>query len=85
MAYDPVEHPYHYTQSGYECIDIMQGVFGIEYVKAFCLCNAFKYIFRCKYKNNTIEDIKKANWYLNKFLELIEKENEAQNPVGKQD
>ena len=73
MQYDSVNHPYHYTQSKYECIDVMQGVFGTEYVKAFCLCNAFKYLFRCKHKNNTLEDVKKAKWYLDKYIELNNK------------
>lgn len=75
MQYDNVNHPYHYTQSGFECIDIMKGVFGIEYVKAFCICNAFKYIFRHKYKNKPLEDIKKAKWYIDKYISLSEKES----------
>lgn len=79
MQYDSVNHPYHYTQSKYECIDVMQGVFGTEYVKAFCLCNAFKYLFRCKYKNSTVEDIKKAKWYLEKYIELTNKETKSKD------
>lgn len=64
-----VEHPNHYATGKFECIDIMMEVFGIEYVKAFCICNAFKYIYRCNRKNG-IEDIEKAKWYLNKYLEI---------------
>lgn len=72
---DTVNHPDHYNQNGYECIDIMLATQGIDAVKSFCLCNAFKYIYRHRNKNH-IEDIKKAIWYLNKFVELEESNNE---------
>lgn len=72
---DSVNHPDHYTQNGYECIDIMLATQGIDAVKSFCICNAFKYIYRHRNKNH-IEDIKKAIWYLNKFVELEESNNE---------
>ena len=61
-----VEHPSHYTQGGIECIDAMESAFGKEAVKNFCICNAFKYIWRFKSKNG-IEDVDKAIWYLNKY------------------
>ena len=32
--------------------------------EGFCLGNALKYILRAKHKENYIEDIKKAHWYL---------------------
>lgn len=66
---DVVNHPEHYCTGNYECIDVMQELFGIETVKHFCLLNAFKYLYRCKRKNG-VEDIKKAVWYLNKIIEL---------------
>lgn len=44
-----------------------------EAVKNFCICNAFKYLWRHG-KKNGVEDVKKAAWYLNKFIELEEKE-----------
>lgn len=66
---DNVNHPKHYELSKYECIKVMQEVFGIEAVKHFCQCNAFKYVWRMNHKNGT-EDAEKAVWYLNKFVEL---------------
>ena len=39
----------------------------------FCVCNALKYIYRHRNKNG-VEDIKKADWYLKKYLELAESE-----------
>ena len=66
---DMVNSPRHYNQGKFECIDVMVETFGIEAVKNFCLLNAFKYIWRTGEKNGR-EDIEKAVWYLNKFLEL---------------
>lgn len=70
---DNVNHPSHYANNpkGIECIDAMEAGLGKERVMSFCLCNAFKYIFRTQNKNG-IEDVKKAIWYLNKFVSLYE-------------
>lgn len=65
-----VKRPPHYNQGKYECIDVMEGIYGKEAVSNFCLCNAFKYLWRTKEKNG-IEDVEKAIWYLNKYKELV--------------
>lgn len=67
-----VNHPSHYNQGKYECIDVMVETFGKEAVQNFCLLNAFKYIWRTNEKNG-MEDVKKATWYLNKLVDLEEK------------
>lgn len=64
-----VNHPSHYNQGGIECIDAMVSAFGKEAVGNFCICNAFKYVWRAKQKNG-VEDLDKAIWYLNKVKEL---------------
>lgn len=64
-----VNHPSHYNQGGIECIDAMVSAFGKEAVGNFCICNAFKYVWRAKQKNGE-EDLDKAIWYLNKVKEL---------------
>lgn len=74
-AAEAVDHPSHYNQGKYECIDVMIDVFGVEDVKAFCKLNAFKYNWRSKQKNG-VEDIKKAKWYLEKYIELEGESNE---------
>lgn len=68
-----VDHPSHYNQGGIECIDAMVAAFGKEAVENFCLCNAFKYVWRNRDKNG-FEDIDKAIWYLNKIKELCSDE-----------
>jgi hypothetical protein len=71
---DNVNHPKHYGSGKFECIDVMVETQGVEAVKAFCLCNALKYLYRHNNKNG-VEDIKKARWYLDKYLELEGNEN----------
>lgn len=66
---EEINHPDRYAGGKFECIDVMQDVFGADAVKHFCILNAFKYIWRAE-KKNGIEDIKKAVWYLNKYIEL---------------
>lgn len=65
---DPVNHPKHYTQhpSGIECIQITEHM-------NFCLGCVVKYIWRASDKGNTLEDLKKAQWYLNREIQRLEK------------
>ena len=78
---DMVNKPPHYTSGKYECIEVMADALGTEAVMNFCICNAFKYIFRHK-KKNGIEDIQKAKWYLNKYIEL--EENTIEEKINKE-
>lgn len=66
---DPVNHPVHYETGKFECIDVMLETQGVEATIDFCICNAFKYLYRHNRKNG-MEDIKKAHWYLSKAIEL---------------
>ena len=67
--HDPVNKPSHYVNhpSGIECIQITEHM-------GFCLGNAVKYIWRADLKNDAIEDLKKAQWYLNREIEKREKQ-----------
>lgn len=76
MTHDMVNAPPHYTQGGIECIDAMQSAFGATELEAYCKIAAFKYIWRCERKNGN-EDIRKAIWYLQKYLSLKEKKEVA--------
>lgn len=63
-----VNHPEHY-QGKHECIDEMIALFGADAVRAFCMCNVYKYRYRAARKNGQ-EDIEKADWYMDKLMEL---------------
>ena len=59
-------NPDHYKNStSLECIEAMELIFGKEAVANFCVCNAWKYIWRWKHKNG-LEDLEKAKWYVKK-------------------
>jgi len=60
---DNVNHPKHYTRhpSGIECIQITEHM-------GFCLGNAVKYIWRADLKNDAIEDLEKARWYIEREI-----------------
>ena len=66
---DAVNHPSHYSNGKYECIEVMQSIFGAEKVKAFCELNAFKYMWRSNKKNGT-EDLKKARFYTDYLIKM---------------
>ena len=69
---EQVNHPNHYNQGQYECIAVMESIYGIEATMNFCLLCAFKYIWRTNDKDG-IQDIDKAIWYLKKYKELQER------------
>lgn len=67
---DPVNHPSHYIRGGVECIDHIKKSLGDSY-KGYLLGNAIKYIWRHDAKGRPIEDLKKAEWYLNRYREDV--------------
>lgn len=63
MVNDPVNHPKHYTShpSGVECIQVTEHM-------GFNLGNAVKYIWRADEKGNSMEDLAKAAWYVQREI-----------------
>lgn len=61
---DPVNHPAHYTVGGVETIDFIEAK-GLGYH----LGNVIKYVTRADHKGQKLEDLKKAQWYLNRAIE----------------
>lgn len=77
---DMVNHPSHYiSETGLEVIDVIEAfTFDLKGIEATDTGNIIKYICRWKDKNG-LQDLKKAQWYLNhliKHAEKLEKENE---------
>lgn len=69
---DMVNNPPHYTFSGVEVITAIDA-WGL----GFCLGNTVKYIARANHKNNKLEDLKKAAWYLAHEIARLEGEKEV--------
>jgi len=69
-AKDVVNRPPHYTEhpSGIECIQVTEHM-------GFNLGNAIKYIWRCDLKQDAIEDLKKAKWYIEREIDRRAKHN----------
>ena len=65
---DMVNSPEHYNKAGIETIDIIQSVTGDGF-EAYLQGNILKYMCRYKYKNG-LEDLEKAQWYLNRLIEI---------------
>ena len=64
---DMINHPEHYKKhpSGIECIEVTEHM-------DFCLGNAIKYIWRSAEKGKQIEDLKKAIFYINRKINLLQ-------------
>ena len=64
-----VDHPSHYTSSKIEPIDVIE-----DWRLNFHLGNTIKYIARAGLKDPTkyLEDLKKAEWYLHRYIEKSE-------------
>lgn len=67
---DMVNSPAHYNKAGIETIDALQAMLnnGFDY---YLQGNIVKYLWRYRYKNG-VEDLKKAQWYLNKLIEVYD-------------
>ena len=70
---DMVNHPKHYkAKNGMEVIDVIEAfTANLEGYEATHTGNVIKYICRWKEKNG-LEDLKKAQWYLNRLIKNIE-------------
>lgn len=67
-----VNHPAHYNEGGVECIDAMDaactGRIGYD---AHYTGQIIKYIWRHGRKSDALEDLRKAQWYLNRLIEKV--------------
>lgn len=71
MNEEKVNHPSHYNAGKIEVIDYIE-----DQQLGFHLGNVVKYISRAGKKDaaKTVEDLEKARWYLDRYIELIKKE-----------
>ena len=66
--HDNINQPKHYNYGDIEPIDVIED-WGLPYH----LGNVIKYIARAEHKGKLIEDLKKARWYLDRYINLIDK------------
>lgn len=68
---DEVNNPAHYTSGGIECIDAIKASMTEEQFKGFLKGNIIKYLWRYELKNNPVQDLEKAQFYLNRLLKEV--------------
>ena len=72
---EEVEAPIHYQQGDIECIDALaSATVGKTGIEAVCVANIIKYLWRYESKGKPLQDVKKAQWYLNKLIQELENE-----------
>lgn len=62
--HDLVNHPPHYTKGGIEVIEFIEA-WQLDFHRG----NVVKYVARAAHKGSELEDLRKAQWYLNRAIE----------------
>lgn len=76
MEKERINHPEHYQGKKFEVIDIID-----DYNLSFSLGNVIKYVLRAGKKEDAVEDLEKARWYLNREIDDLEDQIEQSTPV----
>ncbi len=63
---DVINHPSHYTRGNIEVIDFIE-----DQQLPYHLGNVIKYIARAGHKGDKLEDLKKARWYLDRYIKEV--------------
>lgn len=73
---DMVNHPQHYKTGKIECIDCISAVVNMyDGEQAYDAGQVIKYLYRAPTKQNFMQDLKKAQWYLNRLIKIASKIN----------
>lgn len=73
---DMVNHPQHYKTGKIECIDCISAVVNMyDGEQAYDVGQVIKYLYRAPTKQNFMQDLKKAQWYLNRLIKIASKQN----------
>ncbi len=68
-----IDHPQRYGgDTEYECIKVLENWFTEEQFKGFCIGNSIKYLCRLGKKDDELQELKKAAWYINRYIEHLE-------------
>ena len=78
MTDDAVDHPAHYNlhENGIECIDAIQASMSRAGFQDYLKGTAIKYLWRYREKSEPLQDLKKAQWFLER---LILEESKSRN------
>jgi hypothetical protein len=65
---DMVNHPEHYMKGGMETIEYLKAKSTPHGFQTYLRLNAMKYLSRAEEKENLVQDLEKALWYLNRLI-----------------
>ena len=71
---DPVNSPAHYTAGGIETIEYIKAKLTPEEFIGYLKGNVIKYTSRAGKKQDTIQDLEKAQWYMNRQIKELKGE-----------
>ena len=74
---DLINNPSHYNTGDIECIEAIQASMTTRQFQGYLKGNVMKYIWRHEYKGKMLNDLRKANWYLNKLIETQKLQSRA--------
>ena len=69
---DFVNSPPHYNYGKIECIEAIEESMTPESFKGYLKGNTMKYLWRYERKGKSVEDLKKAQWYLDKLISEVD-------------
>ena len=72
----PVERPDHYNTGAIEAIEAISASMDSEQYFGYLKGNVMKYLWRYDYKEKPVEDLRKADWYLNRLIDALIEDNQ---------
>lgn len=72
---EAVNHPLHYGgDTPFECIKVLANWLSKDEYRGFCRGNFIKYVCRLGKKDDSVQELKKARFYLDKLIESYEED-----------
>lgn len=69
---DNINHPPHYNRGAIETIDMIKNSMSPSEFEGYLQGNVIKYISRYRYKGTALEDLQKAEWYINRLIQEVQ-------------
>jgi hypothetical protein len=71
VKFDNVNSPAHYKHGKKETIDVIRDCMTSDEYHGYLKGNVLKYVSRYKFKGEPLEDLEKAQWYLNRLVKEV--------------
>ena len=69
--HDNVHSPSHYMHGKKETIDVIRDCMESDEYHGYLKGNVLKYVSRYKFKGEPLQDLEKAQWYLNRLIKEV--------------